>query len=154
MALSDDPRTNPFSFLQQLNQNSANNTALVTQAAARKRSLLNRAGYSGGGYSVQGLPANGDLQSYAQSQLAKYGWGSDQWGALQKLFQRESGWNPNAINPSSGAWGIAQILPSAHPDVKQNNNGQMQIDWGLNYIKNRYGNPNNAWGHETSIGWY
>lgn len=29
----------------------------------------------------------------------------------------ESGWNPRALNPSSGAEGLWQILPSAHPDI-------------------------------------
>jgi hypothetical protein len=33
-------------------------------------------------------------------------------GLLSQLLQTESGFNPNAFNPSSGATGIAQILPS------------------------------------------
>jgi hypothetical protein len=33
-------------------------------------------------------------------------------GLLSQLLQTESGFNPNAFNPASGATGIAQILPS------------------------------------------
>lgn len=158
MALSDDPRTDPFSFLQQLNQNSANNTQLVTQAAARRRSLMNRAGSGGnggGGYSGGATSApSGDIQSYAQQQLAKNGWGN-QWDAFNRLVTQESSWNPNAVNKSSGAWGLAQILPSAHRDIRPGSlNANQQIDWMLNYIKGRYGNPNNAWSFHLKNNWY
>lgn len=98
------------------------------------------------------------LQSYAFQQLAfKYGItdAADQQ-ALVKLWNEESGWNPNALNKSSGAFGIPQILPSAHPDVSKNMTAQQQIDWGLQYIMGRYGSPSKAWAFETSHSpnWY
>ena len=43
--------------------------------------------------------------------LNTYGWGDDQWFALEQLWTRESGWNHLAVNPSSGATGIPQSLP-------------------------------------------
>ena len=39
------------------------------------------------------------------------GFGLDQMPCLDKLWTRESGWNPNAHNKSSGAHGIPQALP-------------------------------------------
>lgn len=35
----------------------------------------------------------------------------DQWGYVDSIVSRESGWNPNAINASSGACGLGQQLP-------------------------------------------
>jgi hypothetical protein len=88
----------------------------------------------------------------------RYGWGSDaQWDALEQLWQRESGWNYQAENPSSGAYGIPQALPAskmaaAGKDWKTN--PETQIRWGLDYIKARYGGPKRAWAHFQAKNWY
>jgi hypothetical protein len=91
----------------------------------------------------------GQYQSYAFSQFGKYGWGTDQQQYLTELWNKESGWNPAAVNPSSGAAGIPQ-------DITGNMHGgwQGQIDWGLSYIRSRYGTPQMAWAHETANNWY
>ena len=80
-----------------------------------------------------------------------------QFPCLNKLWTRESGWNHRAYNESSGAYGIPQALPgskmqSAGSDWKTN--PATQIKWGLGYIKDRYGNPCNAWQHSEDVGWY
>ncbi len=84
-------------------------------------------------------------------------WGPSQWPYLDALWNRESGWNPAATNPSSGAYGIPQALPAS----KMSSAGAdwatdpyTQIMWGLRYISQRYGTPRLAWAHETSFGWY
>lgn len=84
-------------------------------------------------------------------------WNNAQQAALIQLWNRESGWNPAAYNASSGATGIPQSLPgskmaSAGSDWKTN--PKTQINWGLNYIKSRYGSPVQAEQHETQYGWY
>lgn len=33
------------------------------------------------------------------------------WGYVDSIVSRESGWNPNAVNRSSGACGLGQQLP-------------------------------------------
>lgn len=80
-----------------------------------------------------------------------------QFSCLEKLWDKESGWNHKAANPSSGAFGIPQALPgskmkSSGSDWKTN--PATQIDWGLGYIKGRYDTPCNAWGHSQDVGWY
>jgi hypothetical protein len=85
------------------------------------------------------------------------GMGMEQMGCLDRLWKKESGWNPKAANPSSGAYGIPQALPgkkmaSAGADWKSN--PATQIKWGLGYIAGRYGNPCGAWSHSQSRGWY
>ena len=44
---------------------------------------------------------------------ANYGWGSDQFSCLVSLWNKESGWNYQAYNDSSGATGIPQALPGS-----------------------------------------
>ena len=74
-------------------------------------------------------------------------WGDGDYDALVWLWNKESGWQWNATNPSSGAYGIPQALPasklaSAGDDWKDN--AATQIKWGLNYIAGRYGSPSAA----------
>jgi len=83
-------------------------------------------------------------QAYAASRIGAYGWGSDQMSCLIRLWNGESGWRANALNTSSGAYGIPQSLPaskmsSAGPDWMTNAN--TQINWGLDYISRSYGSP-------------
>ncbi|TCJ24146.1 lytic transglycosylase domain-containing protein [Nocardioides jejuensis] len=98
-----------------------------------------------------------DPRSVAKALLSDFGWSSDQFGCLDSLWTRESGWNIHADNPGSSAYGIPQALPgskmsSAGPDWE--NNPVTQITWGLGYIQDRYGSPCGAWGHSQGYGWY
>jgi hypothetical protein len=93
----------------------------------------------------------------AQRMLAHYGWRQRQWPPLDKLWNRESGWNKYAHNPYSGAYGIPQALPGSKMASAGRNwrsNATTQIRWGLGYIKSRYGSPRAAWAHELAYGWY
>jgi hypothetical protein len=111
---------------------------------------------SGGSGTGGGKVTGGDPKSIARSMLAERGW-SGQFGCLDSLFKRESGWRVHAQNPSSGAYGIPQALPgrkmaSAGPDWR--NNAATQIRWALGYIEDRYGTPCGAWSHSQRTGWY
>lgn len=100
--------------------------------------------------------AKAAYQSYAQAQLASKYKLTDpsQFASLVKLWNQESGWNPQALNKSSGAFGIVQSLPASKLPQGRNTNAQGQIDWGLSYIMQRYGSPNAAWAHEVANNWY
>lgn len=98
-----------------------------------------------------------EYQAYAAQMCESYGWSQTDFDCLVRLWNRESGWNPNAYNASSGAYGIPQALPgskmaSAGSDYQTNY--KTQINWGLGYISSRYGNPQNAWSHSQRTGWY
>jgi Transglycosylase SLT domain len=89
--------------------------------------------------------------------LLERGFGLDQMPCLDKLFAKESGWNPKARNKSSGAYGIPQALPGtkmATEGADWETNPVTQIKWGLTYIKNRYKTPCAAWAHSQSTGSY
>lgn len=123
--------------------------ARITKAA---RAAQQVAGGFGGSSTPQGSAAIGSNQALGRQMMLAAGWGADQWGALQALWTRESGWNANAVNPSSGAYGIPQSLGHGHP--YNLGDARAQIAWGLDYIRARYGSPGAAWAHETSVGWY
>ena len=96
-------------------------------------------------------------QALARVMVADRGWGSGQFACLQSLWNRESGWNYRASNPSSGAYGIPQALPGgkmAAAGADWRTNPVTQMKWGLDYIADRYGTPCGAWGHSESSGWY
>ena len=101
-----------------------------------------------------GSPAQN--RALGMQMCADKGWSASQCSDLGTLWQRESGWNSRAHNPS-GAHGIPQALPgskmaSAGPNWQTN--ARTQIAWGLGYIQSRYGNPSNALAHSHSHGWY
>ena len=99
-----------------------------------------------------------EYQQYAHDLVINtYGWSEYDFQCLVNLWERESGWNPNSHNGSSGAHGIPQSLPAsrmASEGADYYTNGYTQIRWGLKYIKERYGSPANAWSHFQSKNWY
>ena len=96
---------------------------------------------------------SGSFQDYALSQL---GGDTGEFSCLESLWGKESGWNPNAQNPSSTAYGIPQFLDStwAGTGIAKTSDGYRQIDAGLIYIDSRYGSPCGAWSHSRSNNWY
>ncbi|PZO57400.1 MAG: hypothetical protein DI639_14070 [Leifsonia xyli] len=142
--------------------------AAAAQAAAAASASADTGGAStsASGGSGTSYPSTGGVvvdpaaaQAYARSALGSYGWGDDQFSCLVSLWTQESGWRANALNASSGAYGIPQSLPAekmsaAGADWRTNAN--TQINWGLAYIKSAYGSPCGAWGHEMSVNphWY
>ncbi|WP_366180499.1 G5 domain-containing protein [Actinomyces timonensis] len=96
-------------------------------------------------------------QATARSMMSAYGWGESEFSCLVSLWNRESGWNYQARNASSGAYGIPQALPGgkmASAGSDWATNPATQIKWGLGYIQGRYGSPCGAWAHSERTGWY
>jgi hypothetical protein len=96
---------------------------------------------------------SGSFQDYAMSKLGGSG---SQFNCLENLWGKESGWNPNAQNPTSTAYGIPQFLNStwAGTGIAKTSDGYRQIDAGLIYIDSRYGSPCAAWSHSKANNWY
>jgi hypothetical protein len=126
--------------------------------------------------SVQPVSNSGSWQSIVQNTAAQFGWGSGSaWQAISYLESKEDGsFDPKAINPTSGALGIAQALGHGNANTagtlgneyggfgltdaqaRAANNGDpaAQALWMMNYIKDRYGTPEAAAAHEQTYGWY
>ena len=122
------------------------------QWAAQMRGLPGGIGFAPGPAASGSAAA---AQALARSILWAYGWGANQWPPLLSLWDRESGWNDMAVNPTSGAYGIPQALPSAWDHPFNLGDYANQVRWGLAYISGKWGSPANAWGGYAARGnWY
>ena len=124
------------------------------------------------------VASGGSVQAIFQATATQYGWGSgSEWQALQNIEMNEAGYNPNAVNPSSGALGLAQALGHGNANTagtlgneyggygltdaqaQQANSGDpaTQALWMMGYIQSRYGDPATAWAqyhHADGTNWY
>jgi hypothetical protein len=118
------------------------------EKAARERAMRNR-GYE---------PGVTDPREMARQILKnKYGYGSSQFDCFNNIIMRESKWDVNATNPSSGAYGIPQALPGskmASEGSDWRTNPATQIIWAIKYMEDRYGSPCSAWSFKAAHGWY
>jgi hypothetical protein len=94
----------------------------------------------------------------AQELMPSYGFSvSGQWSCLYDIWERESGWEWDAENPSSGAYGIPQAYPAGKMAAVADDyltDATTQIKWGLMYIEDTYGTPCEAWYVDTTEGGY
>jgi len=67
---------------------------------------------------------------------------------LLKLYGKESAWNPLASNGSH--YGI----PQGKSEWLKEQDGWAQVQWGLDYIGHRYGEPCIALDHWSKYGWH
>ena len=81
-----------------------------------------------------------DIKDYAECEVEKV-W-AGQWKYFDIIVTRESGWSHTIANKTSGAYGLMQALPrskmATHGDI---HDPRVQIRWGIDYIKERYGSP-------------
>ena len=131
----------------------AEQAAAAAAAEAAKQAEAAAAAARPGQKTAAAAAPAGSYQDYAMSKLGGSG---SQFSCLENLWGKESGWNPNAQNPSSTAYGIPQFLNStwAGTGIAKTSDGYRQIDAGLIYIDSRYGSPCGAWSHSKATGWY
>ncbi len=95
--------------------------------------------YTGGGAPAEWMAAAGIAQS--------------DWQYVDYVVSRESGWNPNATNSSSGACGLVQALPCS----KVPGNGYNPVDnlrWATGYATGRYGSWAGAYNFWVNNHWW
>lgn len=130
--------------------------SIATRVSARKKAFAASAAILVGASGAV-LGTTGTASAATPQEIARQIVPSNQYASFSKIVEHESGWNHQATNSSSGAYGLVQALPaskmaSAGSDWKTN--PATQIKWGLNYMNERYGSPNGAWNFWQSHGWY
>ena len=95
--------------------------------------------YTGGGNKEAWMAAAGIPQS--------------DWWAVDSIVSRESSWNPNAVNASSGACGLAQALPCSKMGPNWSD-PVVALAWQYNYVKARYGGYAQAVAFWNRNHWY
>ena len=108
---------------------------------------------------IGSVPLATGMAKLVQGIAANFGWGSgNQWNALYKLIMGESGFRPNAQNPTSSAYGLFQFLDSTWGTVGGHKTADptLQTIYGLKYIQSVYGSPANAYAQWSarSPHWY
>ncbi|MFZ1250052.1 MAG: ubiquitin-like domain-containing protein [Candidatus Microsaccharimonas sp.] len=94
--------------------------------------------YTGGGTKSEWLAASNIPQEF--------------WGYADFMVQKESGWNPNAVNKSSGACGLAQALPCSKLGTNWSN-PVVALNWMNQYV-GRYGGWEGAYNFWQKNHWY
>ena len=95
--------------------------------------------YTGGGSKTDWLTASSIPQ--------------ESWGYADAIVTRESGWNPNATNKSSGACGLAQALPCTKVPGNPLNPVD-SLNWMNGYVNGRYGGWQGAYNFWQANHWY
>ena len=112
---------------------------------------------AGAGVDISGI--RGDVQNQVREVFKRRGWTGKKWQDASWIIGKESSWNPTAVNPSSGAFGLFQFNPSSGtlqqylPDRSPNPAKQARA--GVRYIEDRYqANPSVARAFWERNGWY
>lgn len=85
------------------------------------------------------------------------GFKPSEYGAINYIVNHESSWNPQAVNASSGAYGLPQSLPAsklASAGSDWRTNPITQLKWMRNYVNERYGGANGALAFWKRNHWY
>lgn len=159
----------------------AQTTALITSLDLSGSSGSSGGGGGGGGTGTgsvntatpSGAGSKAAFKTFAMALLIKHGW-PGQFGSFNSLEMQEAGWNANATNQSSGAYGIGQALGHGTANTRgtvtnqygnygtsdatcrsaNSGNGFSQLIWTMNYIARTWHDPNGAWAHEQAYNWY
>lgn len=76
--------------------------------------------------------------------MAEAGIAPSDYGYVDYIISRESGWSPTAQNASSGAAGLPQALPYSKTGCAWGD-AICQLQWANNYAVSRYGSWYNAY---------
>lgn len=119
--------------------------------------LLGGALHGGPQYAMGGM-GGGGIEAQARQFFMNKGYSPEDWKKVDYIIERESGWDPHAVNDSSGAAGIAQKI-SGYGDGYMRNDPMSQIRWLFNYLQSHnysgYGTGiDAAYAHKKATGWY
>lgn len=99
-----------------------------------------------------GMPAGDHTHWMKQAHIPR----SD-WAGINYIVSAESGWNPHAVNPSSGTYGLGQMQGyNLHYYTKHGgkSNAIAQLMGIMDYIHDRYGSVANAVRFRKAHNWY
>ncbi len=86
--------------------------------------------------------------TYKEFALHQLGYNYKEFKCLEKLYTKESNWRPEAKNGSHHG------IPQGRSKYLATVDGYKQVQWGLDYIGHRYGEPCIALQHWKDKGWH
>ncbi|MEU4928011.1 transglycosylase SLT domain-containing protein [Streptomyces yokosukanensis] len=126
----------------------AEKAAEAAKEAAKQRAETKAAASRSGDSSDASFPVQSSYTVAQVQAIARQIVPSGQFQCFSNIVDHESTWNYQAVNASSGAYGLVQALPAgkmASAGADWRTNPATQIKWGLNYMNERYGSPCDAW---------
>jgi hypothetical protein len=129
--------------------------AATAQAQTQVNAYTGATNASGGGGTVSG-PAS--FKTNMNTAISR-GVPSDWAPLLSEIVRRESSYNPSAKNPTSTAYGYGQFLASTRKQYENKtglsyNDPVNQLIMMYQYVKDRYGTPQNALNFWNKNHWY
>jgi len=124
----------------------------AAKEAKARAEAKEKASRSSSSFPVQSSYTVAQIQAMASSMVP-----SGQFQCFSNIVDHESSWNYQAVNASSGAYGLFQALPGSKMSSVGSDwqtNPATQIKWGLNYMDSRYGSPCEAWSFWQANNWY
>ncbi|WP_369172087.1 transglycosylase SLT domain-containing protein [Streptomyces sp. R28] len=122
------------------------------EAKEREEAETKASRSSSADFPIQGSYSIAQIQAMARQMVP-----SDQFQCFSNIVDHESSWNYQAVNASSGAYGLFQALPGSKMSsvgADWQTNPATQIKWGLNYMNDRYDSPCGAWSFWQANHWY
>ncbi|MEU6544343.1 transglycosylase SLT domain-containing protein [Streptomyces sp. NPDC046859] len=124
----------------------------AAKEAKEREAAQAKASRSSADFPVQSSYTVAQIQAMARQMVP-----ADQFQCFSNIVDHESSWNYQAVNPSSGAYGLFQALPGSKMSsvgADWQTNPATQIKWGLNYMNSRYDSPCGAWSFWQANHWY
>lgn len=92
--------------------------------------------------------SNDPIKAYAYQRIA-ISFNETQWSSFNNLITKESRWRCNAQNPNSSAYGLGQLLNSTWKltNYEKSSDCYKQIEATIEYVRDTYKNPDNAWSY-------
>lgn len=137
-----------FGWIARLNEESllrlkSHDLAIVIQAKKQIETIS----YTPSSKTIALINRNPDLASKIKNVFG------EKWTYAAELIARESSFNSQAINPSSGACGLFQAYPCEKMKC-QLSDEDCQLNWGHKYITQRYHEAESALNFHKNNGWY
>ena len=129
--------------LQAKKEREAERARLASERMARSRAVATQS------KQAPVAQVSGDKHSW----LAASGIPQSHWGHVDSIVSRESSWNPNSVNKSSGACGLGQQLPCGKWSGAWND-PVAALKAMHSYVTNRYGGWAQANAFWNAKGWY
>jgi soluble lytic murein transglycosylase-like protein len=125
----------------------------AAEAARKAKALAEQKANEASNFNTNSKP-NTTISGTKQEWMAAAGIPESDWQYVDFIVTRESTWNPNAVNSSSGACGLAQALPCAKTGCAQYNDPVCALRWQLGYVNAKYGGYAGAYSFWTKNHWY
>lgn len=85
--------------------------------------------------------------------MAAAGIATSDYEYVDYIIQKESSWNPNAVNPNGGGCGLPQALPCSKLGANWSD-PVVALKWANNYAVTRYGSWASAYDFWRSNNWW